>query len=154
MIIEINKDLDNYKESVILGLTATQFLYSAGALLCGALVVFLLYSKVGLVLSCYIATPVVAPIALGGFYSKNGMSFATVIGKMIRNTFTNRILTFSSTNTEMELLDAKRLAEMERKKEGQSRNDEAALLIKKVKLVGIGAILCIILLTIVLMANR
>ena len=41
----------------------------------GCLIVFLLYEKIGLTFSCYVAVPVVAPIALCGFYSYNGMGF-------------------------------------------------------------------------------
>lgn len=35
----------------------------------------LLYEKIGLTFSCYVAVPIVAPVALCGFYSYNGMGF-------------------------------------------------------------------------------
>ena len=68
-IIEINKDIETYQESVAMGLTAKQLVYSILALGSGCLIVFLLYEKIGLTFSCYVAVPVVAPIALCGFYS-------------------------------------------------------------------------------------
>lgn len=48
----------------------------------------------------YVAIPVVAPIALGGFYSFNGMSFYEVMGKKIRMLFGNHPLTYVSTEGE------------------------------------------------------
>ena len=46
------------------------------------------------------AIPVVAPIALGGFYSYNGMSFYEVTGKKFHYMFGNRALTYISTEGE------------------------------------------------------
>ena len=75
LIIEINKDIEKYQESVTMGLSAKQLVYSILALISGCLIVFLLYGKIGLTFSCYVAVPIVAPIALCGFYSYNGMGF-------------------------------------------------------------------------------
>ena len=46
------------------------------------------------------AIPVVAPIALGGFYSFNGMSFYEVMGRKMRMLFANHPLTYVSTEGE------------------------------------------------------
>ena len=35
MVIEINKNIDNYKESVVLGLTAKQLVYSLASVIVG-----------------------------------------------------------------------------------------------------------------------
>ena len=75
MNIEVNRDLDRFKESVILGLSLKQLIYSAIALAAGAGIVLLVYPYVGLTMAAYIAVPVVAPIALTGFYSFHGMTF-------------------------------------------------------------------------------
>ena len=83
MVIEINKDLDKYQESVAMGLTAKQLVYSIISVAVGGGLVFLLYPYIGLTGSAYVAIPVVAPIALGGFYSYNGMSFYEVMRKKI-----------------------------------------------------------------------
>lgn len=67
MVIEINKDIDRYKETVIMGLTARQLVFSMVSLIAGGGIVLLLYRYIGLTFSVYIAVPVVAPIALGDF---------------------------------------------------------------------------------------
>ena len=100
MVIEINKDIDRYKESVVMGMTAKQLIYSMASVVAGGGIVLLLYPYIGLTPSVYVAIPVVAPIALGGFYSFNGMSFYEVMGKKIRMMFGNRPLTYVSTEGE------------------------------------------------------
>ena len=96
MIIEINKEIEKYQESVAMGLTAKQLVYSILALGSGCLIVFLLYEKIGLTFSCYVAVPVVAPIALCGFYSYNGMGFREVFTRYMRSIFRNKTLVFKS----------------------------------------------------------
>ena len=96
MIIEINKDIEKYQESVAMGLSAKQLLYSVLALGSGCAIVFLLYEKIGLTFSCYVAVPVVAPIALCGFYSYNGMGFREVFTRYMKSIFRNKALVFKS----------------------------------------------------------
>lgn len=96
MIIEINKDIQNYKESVVLGLTVRQLLFSVLSVVAGGGIVFLTYPYVGLTTSAYIAIPVVAPIALSGFYSYNGMTFMEMMKRKMHFAFGNRALTYIS----------------------------------------------------------
>lgn len=103
MVIEINKDIDKYKESVMLGLTAKQLIYSFLSVAIGGGLVILIYPFVGLTVSAYIAIPVVAPIALGGFYSYNGMSFYEMMGKKMHFMFGNKPLLYVSTESEKEI---------------------------------------------------
>lgn len=100
MVIEINKDIDRYKESVVMGLTAKQLVFSVASVVVGGGIVLLLYRFIGLTPSVYVAIPVVAPIALGGFYSFNGMGFYEVMGRKIRMLFANHPLTYVSTEGE------------------------------------------------------
>ena len=79
-----------------MGLTAKQLIYSVLALGSGCLIVFLLYEKIGLTFSCYVAVPIVAPIALCGFYSYNGMGFREVFTRYMRSIFRNKTLVFKS----------------------------------------------------------
>ncbi len=79
-----------------MGLSAKQLLYSVLALGSGCAIVFLLYEKIGLTFSCYVAVPVVAPIALCGFYSYNGMGFREVFTRYMRSIFRNKALVFKS----------------------------------------------------------
>lgn len=100
MVIEINKDIDRYQESVAMGLTAKQLVFSVASVAVGAGIVLLLYPYIGLTGSAYVAIPCVAPIALGGFYSYNGMSFYEYMGRKLHFIFGNRALTYVSTEGE------------------------------------------------------
>ena len=97
MIVEINKDLEKYKESVVLGLTAKQLIFSIASVVVGGGLILLLYPYIGLTMAAYISIPVVAPIALGGFYSYQGMSFYEVMRRRIYFMFNNKPLTYVST---------------------------------------------------------
>ena len=79
-----------------MGLSAKQLAYSILALGSGCIIVFLLYEKIGLTFSCYVAVPIVAPIALCGFYSYNGMGFREVFTRYMRCIFRNKALVFQS----------------------------------------------------------
>lgn len=100
MVIEINKDIDRYQESVAMGLTAKQLLFSAASVVVGGGLVLLLYKYIGLTGAAYVAIPCVAPIALGGFYSYNGMSFYEYMGRKLHFMFHNKALTYVSTEGE------------------------------------------------------
>ena len=65
MVIEVNKDIDRYQESVAMGLTARQLIFSIASVVVGGGIVLLLYKYIGLTGSAYVAIPCVAPIALG-----------------------------------------------------------------------------------------
>ncbi len=112
MIIEINKDIETYKESVVLGLNAKQLLYSVASVVVGGGLILFLYHYVGLAGAVYIAIPVVAPIALGGFYNYNGMNFYEYMRRKIHFAFFNRPYGYVSTERE------EREGEERRKKHG------------------------------------
>jgi len=97
MVIEINKDIERYQETVAMGLSAKQLIFSITSVVAGGGLVLLLYPFLGLTGAAYVAIPVVAPIALGGFYSYNGMSFYEVMGRKFHFLFQNRTLTYIST---------------------------------------------------------
>ena len=61
MVIEINKDIERYKESVVMGLTAKQLIYSVFSIVAGGGIVLLLNPYLGLTMSVYVAVPVVTP---------------------------------------------------------------------------------------------
>ena len=111
MVIEINKDIERYKESVVMGLTAKQLIYSVVSIVAGGGIVLLLNPYLGLTMSVYVAVPVVTPIALGGFYSFNGMGFYEIMGRKIRMLFANHPLTYVSTEGEASLKECQQ-AEM------------------------------------------
>ena len=100
MVIEISKDVDRYQESVAMGLNGRQILFSAVSLISGAGLILVSYRHIGLTAAAYVAVPVVAPIALGGFYSYNGMNFYEVMGRKLRFAFANKALVYASTEGE------------------------------------------------------
>ncbi len=103
MVIEISRDIDRYKESVAMGLTAKQLVFSVASVAVGGGLVLALQYFVGLTLAVYVAIPVVAPIALGGFYSYNGMDFYEYMGRRLKMMFANHPLLYSSTEGEAEI---------------------------------------------------
>lgn len=121
MVIEINKNIDNYKESVVLGLSARQLVYSVLSVAVGGGIVLFLYRHVGLTVSTYIAIPVVAPIAMTGFYSYHGMTFLEMMKLKLHFAFANRTYTYVSTEGE----DADRQLRQE-KTQGQQRKRNKA----------------------------
>ena len=126
MIIEINKDIDNYKESVVMGLTARQLIYSVLSVIVGGIVVLLTYKYVGLTISTYIAVPLVAPIALSGFYSYQGLTFMQMMKKKLQFAFYNPTLTYVSTEGEGELAEIIKQETKEntdKKKSGKKKDD-------------------------------
>lgn len=124
MVIEINKDIDRYQESVAMGLTAKQLIFSIASVVVGGGIVLLLYKYIGLTGSAYVAIPCVAPIALGGFYSFNGMSFYEYMGKKLHFMFVNKALTYVSTEGEP-MIKAFELEQTEQvKKKGKKAETE------------------------------
>ena len=123
MIIEINKNIDNYKDSVVLGMTAKQLIFSVLSIVAGGGIVLLLYRYVGLTTSTYIAIPIVAPIALSGFYSYNGMSFMEMMKLKIHFAFGNCPLTYVSTESEA-VIQKLRLEENSQGKKNQKNSTE------------------------------
>ena len=132
MVIEINKDIDRYQETVALGLTARQLMFSVASVVVGGGLVLLLYKYIGLTGAAYVAIPCVAPIALGGFYSFNGMSFYEYMGKKLYFMFANRALTYVSTEGEptikaFELEQTEQVKKKSKKAETEITTSESAV---------------------------
>jgi len=125
--VEINRDIDKFKESVVLGLTAKQLIASVLSILVGGTIVT--YKKVGFTLSAYIAIPIVAPIALSGFYSFNGMSFMQMMKKRIKFMFKVKPLVYKSTENVKELKEVAAVME----EENQKLKNKEDINIKKTK---------------------
>lgn len=122
MVIEINKDIDRYKETVVMGLTARQLIFSVASVAVGGSIVLLLYPLIGLTPSVYVAIPAVAPVALGGFYSFNSMNFYQYMGRKLKILFANRPLTYGSEDGEevvRELRAEEEAGEPRKEKEGR-----------------------------------
>lgn len=126
MVIDINKNIDNYKETVVLGLTAKQLVYSILSVAVGGGIVLLLYQKVGLTVSAYIAIPAVTPIALSGFYSYNGMGFIEMMKLKMHFAFGNRALAYVSTEGEDVIRNIRQQEMMADKKKKQGGRQKGA----------------------------
>ena len=121
MVIEINKDIDRYQESVAMGLTAKQLVYSVASVAVGGGLVLLLYPYIGLTGSAYVAIPCVAPIALGGFYSYNGMNFYEYMRRKLYFIFHNDTLLYVSTESEERIREYEAELQVTEKKERKTK---------------------------------
>lgn len=130
MVIEINKNIDNYKESVVLGLTARQLVYSVLSVVVGGGIVLLLYRHVGLTVSTYIAVPVIAPIAMTGFYSYHGMTFMEMMKLKLYFAFANRTYTYVSTEGE-QAVQRLRMEEMQGQQRKKNKTGKQSSMGKK-----------------------
>jgi len=71
-----------------------------------------------------VAIPCVAPIALGGFYSFNGMNFYEYMGKKLHFMFGNRTLTYVSTEGEPAIKQLEAEQNEQVKKKGRKAEPE------------------------------
>ena len=124
MNISINKDIEKYQESVVMGLTARQLIFSIASVVCGGAIVLLTYRCVGLTGSAYIAIPVVAPLALNGFYSYQGMSFTQMFKRKMWFAFKNRPLMYISEESEKTIKRMRMEEERQRKKEDKRKKQK------------------------------
>lgn len=124
MVIEINKDIDRYKETVIMGLTARQLIFSVLSVAVGGGIILFFYPLIGMTPSVYLAIPAVAPVALGGFYSFSGMNFYEYMGRKLRMLFANRPLAYVSTENEEAIKEirARETERNSRKKQGKGEH--------------------------------
>lgn len=133
MVIEINKDIDRYQESVAMGLSAKQLIFSVASVIVGGGMVLLLYPYIGLTGAAYVAIPCVAPIALEGFYSYNGMNFYEYMSRKVHFMIGNKALPYSSTEGEAVIkelqIEASRIVQLNKKKKQKPATDNE----KKVK---------------------
>ena len=119
MNIAINKDIENYKETVVLGLTARQLVFSVISVVVGGGIVLLTYRYVGLTGAAYIA---IAPIALNGFYNFQGMNFTEMMKRKMRLIFMNPPLTYISEESEQTIKQMRQEDEIKRKNENKKKN--------------------------------
>ncbi|SFQ08878.1 PrgI family protein [Lachnospiraceae bacterium XBB1006] len=121
LVIEINKDIDRYKETVAMGLNAKQLLFSIASVAVGGGMVLLLYPYIGLTGAAYVTIPCVAPIALGGFYSYNGMGFYEYMGRKLYFITHNRVLLYQSTEGEQMVMSDRLEQETDKKRKKKKR---------------------------------
>ena len=116
-----------------MGLSAKQLIFSVASVIVGGGMVLLLYPYIGLTGAAYVAIPCVAPIALGGFYSYNGMNFYEFMSRKVHFMIGNKALPYSSTEGEAVIkelqIEASRIVQLNKRKKQKLATDNE----KKVK---------------------
>lgn len=102
--IPINKEIREYKETMIWGLTLRQTVFSALATAAAVLSYLYLGSVLGDELRSWVCVLAAAPFALLGYYKYNGMPAEKVLMAWLRSTVqTPKALLFKPTNIWMEV---------------------------------------------------
>ena len=74
MEVRVNKDIQEYKESMFFGLTLRQFFFSALGCVAAVVLYFLFKDKLGLEITTWICVIGTVPFAAMGFLKYNGMT--------------------------------------------------------------------------------
>lgn len=121
----INQDFDKYRDDFFKGLSKRETLWGALAFIVGATCIALmfLYLHIPIELAVFLSLPFMAPIALNGFYKKNGMYFIQVIKLKfkIKNSQT-LVLKCDDPRTEKIQAMEKIYAEQNQKQKGKNKN--------------------------------
>lgn len=102
--IPINKEIREYRETMIWGLTLRQSLFSALAIAAAVLSYLYLSPLLGDEATSWVCVLAAAPFALLGFYKYNGMSAEKVLAAWLRSMVQMpKVLLFKPTNIWMEV---------------------------------------------------
>lgn len=131
MEVKINKEIRNYTESIVLGLTLRQCFFSVLACFVAVIVYFLFIDVLGLEVTSWLCIVVAIPFAALGFVSYQGMNFEKILINAWRSfLMSHRQLVFRPYNLYYEIL--KDYIENQRK-ESINPNDKKLRKIKKTK---------------------
>lgn len=98
MEIKVNREIRQYTESLFLGLSLRQLIFSGLAIIVAVAVYFLLSGIVGVETRSWLCVLCAAPFAALGFVSYNGMTAEKMFIAMIKYLFTPKILKYETTN--------------------------------------------------------
>lgn len=131
MEVKINKEIRNYTESIVLGLTLRQCFFSILACLIAVGVYFLFIDGLGLEITSWLCMISAVPFVALGFISYQGMNFEKIMINVWRSFLMSRYpLVFRPSNLYYEIL--KKYIECQRK-ESMNPNDKKLRKIKKAK---------------------
>lgn len=131
MEVKINKEIRNYTESIVLGLTLRQCFFSVLACFVAVIVYFLFIDVLGLEVTSWLCIVVAIPFAALGFVSYQGMNFEKILINVWRSfLMSHRQLVFRPYNLYYEIL--KDYIDNQRK-ESINPNDKKLRKIKKTK---------------------
>lgn len=131
MEVKINKEIRNYTESIVLGLTLRQCFFSVLACFVAVIVYFLFIDVLGLEVTSWLCIVVAIPFAALGFVSYQGMNFEKILINVWRSfLMSHRQLVFRPYNLYYEIF--KDYIDNQRK-ESINPNDKKLRKIKKTK---------------------
>lgn len=131
MEIKINKEIREYTESIVLGLSMRQCFFSAIAIIVAIILYFLLIGHLGTELTSYCCMLGAAPFAALGFITYQGMNAEQIVVTAIRSVvLSHRNLIFKTYNFYYECL--KTMMDEQLKEELKS-HDKKLRKIKKTK---------------------
>lgn len=131
MEVKINKEIRNYTESIVLGLTLRQCFFSVLACFVAVVVYFMFIDVLGLEVTSWSCIVVAIPFAALGFVSYQGMNFEKILINVWRSfLMSHRQLVFRPYNLYYEIL--KDYIDNQRK-ESINPNDKKLRKIKKTK---------------------
>lgn len=131
--IDTNSDIDNYKESIVAGLSLKETLWAGLGILSVALTILVLTMivHIPLMFSIYIASPVAVPFILTGFFEKDGMNFWQRVRRK-QNKKLSRPLSYVSTECREFYQKATNQVVLSERQQ----DDEFDQLVKRMKLIG------------------
>lgn len=102
--VPINKEIREFKETMVWGLTLRQSIFSALAIAAAVLSYLYLSPLLGDEATSWVCVLAAAPFALLGFYKYNGMPAEKVLAAWLRSMVqTPKVLLFKPTNIWMEV---------------------------------------------------
>lgn len=87
MEIKINKDIQEYRETIAFGLDVRQFIFCILAVACGAGLYILLFQAINASLAGWIAVIAAVPGALLGFFKINDLTFEKFLFAFVKTNF-------------------------------------------------------------------
>ena len=98
MEIKVNREIRQYTESLFLGLSLRQLIFSALAIIVAVAVYFLLGGIVGVETRSWLCVLCAAPFAALGFVSYNGMTAEKLFMSIIKYLITPKVLKYETDN--------------------------------------------------------
>lgn len=98
MEIKVNREIRQYTESLFLGLSLRQLIFSALAILVAVAVYFLLGGIVGVETRSWLCVLCAAPFAAVGFVSYNGMTAEKLFMAIVKYLITPKALIYETDN--------------------------------------------------------
>ena len=103
--IKVNKEILDYNESIILGLSFRQLLCSLAAVSIAVAVYMLLHETLGRELVSWVCLIAAAPFAVAGFYKYQGMTIEKFLAAVIKTQINSGIRVYVSRNLFLEAIE-------------------------------------------------